>query len=510
MRKKEIVGVIALLVTVIILILMIYYSEKLAHSEEVFLESLKELQVQTSNLSDERLYSQSLEKLEEHIKKNKKELFQIRSFALVLFTILIFYFLRVLVETSKEYEFLEKEYKTLKNLKIIGESISQEDAKSNSIKISELFVNIENLLMIPPTYRVEDFVDEIGKVVEKIVECDRFSIAFVDSDGFVIAETAYAPQIEKIHLKPNFKQHISETSLRFLNAKNTYRIIPDLEDPRYKNSVSTKLLLKEGIKSSLTVPLFRDGILFAFLFVSSKKKNAYTEFCGKQMVLVSNIISKNLFYSYVIQSTLSVMAASFVNLVEFKDNETGYHVKRVALYSKLLAEEYSKNVEFLPSSKIREIYNFSPLHDIGKVGVPDRILLKPEKLDPDEWEIMKKHVDIGGNVIKEAEYVIKNVTGEALLSTAYNIVIDHHEKYDGTGYPKGKRGAEISIEGRITALADVFDALTTKRPYKKPFPFDEAVDIIKKSSGTHFDPVIVEIFLNNISKVREIYERYKE
>lgn len=159
---------------------------------------------------------------------------------------------------------------------------------------------------------------------------------------------------------------------------------------------------------------------------------------------------------------------------------------------------------------VREIYQFSSLHDIGKIAVPDRILLKPGRLDLEEWEIMKKHVEKGLEVIENFEKEAKNIIDEISFRTMKNIIADHHERWDGKGYPCGKKKNEISIEGRIVAIADVFAALTTKRPYKEPFSFDESVAIISKESGSHFDPDVVQAFLNRIDEIELIYEKLKD
>lgn len=185
------------------------------------------------------------------------------------------------------------------------------------------------------------------------------------------------------------------------------------------------------------------------------------------------------------------------NTAEFKDPETGKHVSRVAGYSKILAKAYGLD------EKMQEIiYHASPFHDIGKVAIPDRILLKPSKLTEEEMEEMRKHPEIGYDILKnsKSEYL---KAGGVIAST-------HHEKYDGTGYPKGLKGESIPIMGRIVAVSDVFDALTSKRPYKDAWSFDRAVGYIKDQSGKHFDPDLTKILLDNIDKIKEIYSTLKE
>ena len=182
-------------------------------------------------------------------------------------------------------------------------------------------------------------------------------------------------------------------------------------------------------------------------------------------------------------------------LAEYRDPETGSHIARVAHYSKLLAREYGL------SEKEQDILFFaSPLHDIGKIGIQDDILLKPGRLDKDEYEIMKTHSTIGYEILKESK--------NPYLQAGAIIAMEHHEKYDGSGYFHGLKGEEIHIYGRITAIADVFDALTSERAYKKPWSFDEAYTFILNESGKHFDPKLVELFQKNIDKIRKIYFKF--
>jgi len=182
---------------------------------------------------------------------------------------------------------------------------------------------------------------------------------------------------------------------------------------------------------------------------------------------------------------------------EYKDPETASHIARVAHYSKLLAKYYG-----LDNEEQEKIFYGSPLHDIGKVGIRDEILLKPGKLDEEEFEYMKTHVVIGHNILKETENPFLQVGGI--------IALTHHEKYDGSGYPNALKADDIHIYGRITAIADVFDALTSKRPYKKAWSFDDAISFLQEQSSKHFDPALVTIFMEHIDEVYDIYKRFDE
>ncbi|MFC2006325.1 HD domain-containing phosphohydrolase [Chloroflexota bacterium] len=167
---------------------------------------------------------------------------------------------------------------------------------------------------------------------------------------------------------------------------------------------------------------------------------------------------------------------------EYKDEDTGAHVERMSHYSSAIARGMSLDDEF-----VEQVLWSAPMHDIGKIGIPDRVLQKPGKLDADEWVIMRQHTTIGAEILKDAS--------ADFIKMAAEIAISHHEKWDASGYPQGLKGSDIPLAGRIVALADVFDALTSERPYKDPFPLEKALAIIKEGEGSHFDPQVAAAFL---------------
>jgi response regulator RpfG family c-di-GMP phosphodiesterase len=182
---------------------------------------------------------------------------------------------------------------------------------------------------------------------------------------------------------------------------------------------------------------------------------------------------------------------------EFKDTETGNHVKRVAHYSRILAEGMG-----LSKEEQDIIFYAAPLHDIGKIGIEDSVLLKPDRLDATEFARMKLHTSIGATILKGSK--------SKYLDAGSMVALSHHEKYDGTGYPKGLAGKDIPLYGRIVAVADVFDALLSKRPYKAAWHIDDAVQTILSESGTHFDPEIVDVFSKQLAQIKAISEEFKD
>ena len=185
---------------------------------------------------------------------------------------------------------------------------------------------------------------------------------------------------------------------------------------------------------------------------------------------------------------------------EYKDADTGAHIKRVSRYSAAIARRMG-----LPAKTIETILYAAPMHDLGKIGIPDQILLKPAGLDPAEWEIMKQHTVIGAKILKGADAEFIRL-GEIIARS-------HHEKWDGSGYPQSLAGVDIPIAGRITAIADVFDALTSKRPYKEPFSVEDSLVIIGEGRGSHFDPDVEDAFFaiqDEILKIKNEYNEYDD
>ncbi len=184
-----------------------------------------------------------------------------------------------------------------------------------------------------------------------------------------------------------------------------------------------------------------------------------------------------------------------VAMAEYREQDTGYHINRVAHYSRLIADGLHLDTE-----EVELIFLAAPMHDIGKVGIPDKILLKPGKLTEEEFEIIKSHTTIGYDILKNSE--------SDLIKKGAVVALTHHEKWDGTGYPNNLKGEDIPLEGQIVAVADVFDALTSKRPYKDAWTFEKAVEYIESAAGSHFSPKCAEVFISNKKEVLSIYNKF--
>lgn len=182
---------------------------------------------------------------------------------------------------------------------------------------------------------------------------------------------------------------------------------------------------------------------------------------------------------------------------EYRDNETGMHILRISHFARTIAKAIGFSDE-----QADELLHAAPMHDVGKIGIPDAILLKSGKLTAEEWEVMRQHPAIGARIIGEHK--------SSLLQLAATIALCHHEKWDGSGYPNGLAGEDIPLEARIVSLVDVFDALTSVRPYKKAWPIEEALEFIRDQSGSHFDPMLVDVFMDCLPEILRIRDRWAD
>jgi response regulator RpfG family c-di-GMP phosphodiesterase len=212
-------------------------------------------------------------------------------------------------------------------------------------------------------------------------------------------------------------------------------------------------------------------------------------------------------YHQNVQNARMATILALAKLAEHRDDDTGIHLERMREYARIIADEMARKpnyIGYITEEYIEDIYHSSILHDIGKVGIPDAILLKPGKLTPDEFEIIKRHSTLGGDILTDIE---AGIEGQTFLTLGKEIAYYHHEKWDGTGYPKGLKGEQIPLSARIVALADVYDALTSERIYKKAITHEKAKEIITHANGKHFDPDVVDSFLTREEDFKMIWEK---
>ena len=364
------------------------------------------------------------------------------------------------------------------------------------------------------TYMMDEIIEKLYERVNRIFSIQRIGVAFVDYSKQVIMAEHGVLESGRVHLGPGFQVDFQETSLTDLLKSKKPQIDNDLTSHfiNHNKSGALKLILAEGMKSNMVVPLVSNDTVFGFLFFSSKEKYYFIEDHLRIVEKFSYEISGFINRAYLTKVILSKITASFAELVDRKDNETGGHIIRMVAYSVIVAQKLEEmKLEDYPVDKkmVLEIKRNAATHDIGKVGIPDAILKKPGKLTPEEWEIMKTHAAIGGDIFASLR---KDMTmfDQDFYQVAEEITRYHHEKFDGTGYPYGLKGHDIPLVARIVTVADVFDALTSKRVYKDAFSFEKAVEIIHESSGTQFDPKVVEAFDLAIDEIYHVYACERE
>ena len=298
-------------------------------------------------------------------------------------------------------------------------------------------------------------------------------------------------------------------SLQVMATSRQHRVIHDIDLDSTVPSADTEWLKRHAFRSSLTVPIFRGDALCAFLFFDARQPHIFDPDTTTFLNLFAQLIAQN--YLLQLQVTQGVIGSIHLasGLARIRDLETGHHLDRMAAYARLMAEQLS-HTRPLSHEFIEHLFLFAPLHDVGKVGIPDRVLLKPGPLDPDEWEIMRRHVEIGESIATQIA-VDLGITNESCLSIMRNIVRQHHERGDGSGYPRGLKMADISLEGRIVAVADVYDALSTYRPYKRPWS-DAAItaELQAEADRGALDPECVRVLLACAPQRLAIRQRFKD
>jgi putative two-component system response regulator len=293
--------------------------------------------------------------------------------------------------------------------------------------------------------------------------------------------------------------------LKAMNSKPEYKKIVTLILTNYDEAENEIKGLDLGAVDYIRKPLNLESLRKRIeIHINLKNSNKSLE--ENNMILEKTVYERTKELVLIRDITINAL----IGLLEVRDIESSNHTKRTQWIMEALCEHLSTKEQYstiLSPTYIKELFNTAPLHDIGKVGIPDCILLKPGKLTDEEFEIMKKHTTYGVNALK---YEIDEDNTVSFIKTAIEIIAGHHEKYDGSGYPKGLKGEEIPLPGRLMAIVDVYDALISKRVYKPAFTHEEALSFIKLQKRKHFDPTIVDSFLDIEKQIKEITDKYTQ
>ena len=270
----------------------------------------------------------------------------------------------------------------------------------------------------------------------------------------------------------------------------------------------TRRIGRAGYAASYTLPMFNEGTFVGFIFFNADHADVFTESVLRQVDLYGHLISLMVINELSLIKTLAAAINTTGRIAHVRDPETGSHIDRMSRYSLLIARELADKYQ-LDDSYIEHVFMFSPLHDIGKIGIPDRILLKPGKLDADEQVLMRTHAEMGEGIINELinNFGLENFDYKDMLR---NIAACHHEAVNGGGYPRGMKGDDIPLEARIVAVADVFDALTSKRPYKEAWSNEQAIATLHDLAGETLDRDCVDALISQMSEVEHIQQQFSE
>lgn len=297
-------------------------------------------------------------------------------------------------------------------------------------------------------------------------------------------------------------------SLKEILARGLPRVVNNLVTFENGAHVHTQRIGRSGYAASYTMPIFHAGEFIGFLFFNSHESDVFTENVLSILDIYGHLIALMIINEL---TTLKVMDAALKTtsgITHVRDPETGSHLDRMSRYSRLIAAELAEQYD-LDDAYIEHIFMFSPLHDIGKISIPDSILLKPGQLDANERTIMNTHAQKGRRMIDD---IVMNFGFESIdhIDILRNIAEFHHEAVNGSGYPSGKSGNEIPLEARIVAVADVFDALTSQRPYKEAWSNQRAFDMLKQMVGTKLDSDCVNALIKNEESIKSIQQQFKE
>jgi HD-GYP domain-containing protein (c-di-GMP phosphodiesterase class II) len=302
-----------------------------------------------------------------------------------------------------------------------------------------------------------------------------------------------------------------------LDQAGSLQEIVRIGQPRVVNDLSifaggrhehTQRIAAGGFVASYTMPMYLNGIFFGFVFFNSYQKDCFRPEVLHDLDLFGHLVSLMVISGLTTFRTMLATLKAAREISSTRDLETGAHLDRMAHYARLIATTMARDHRF-DDEFIEHVFLFSPLHDIGKIGVPDHILKKPHRLTPEEFEIMKSHVVKGRQIIDAilSDFGLDSIRHAEIMR---NIASYHHEAMDGTGYPTGISGDQIPIEARIITVADIFDALTSRRPYKSGWSNDEAFAMLREMAGLKLDKECVEALIENREAIEKIQAQFKE
>jgi HD-GYP domain-containing protein (c-di-GMP phosphodiesterase class II) len=351
-------------------------------------------------------------------------------------------------------------------------------------------------------------LESIHKVLKgRFPFIDRIAVAVYDAKTDLLKTFSHSSGPQAPLVRYEAKMGESQSLTEILES-GMPRVINDLTVFGPPEREHTQRIAAQGYVSSYTMPMYVNGAFFGFVFFNSREKNSLEPEVLHYLDVFGHLVSLTIINDLMTIRTMLATVKAARDISSHRDMETGAHLDRMSHYARLIAKELAEPYH-LDDEFIEHIFLFAPLHDIGKIGVPDTILRKPAKLTEEEFELMKSHTQKGRQMI---DTMLKDFGLDTFqhIEVMRNIAEYHHETLDGQGYPHGMKDGEIPLESRIIAVADIFDALTSHRPYKTAWSNEEAFAMLRQLAGMQLDRDCVNALIKNAGRVEEIQKRFRE
>jgi len=373
---------------------------------------------------------------------------------------------------------------------------------------AELFAHSDPFAALNERAELGEKLDALRKVVEQQHPfIERIAVALYDERSDEIRTFLYSSDIDSP--LTHYRSKLADApSLQEIRRRMRPRVVNDLELFSGGQHRHTRAVAQRGYRASYTTPMMCEGVFIGFVFFNSTSSHVFDERLLAELDMLAHLISLMVYSERNSIGVLSATVKSAVDMTHERDPETGSHLQRMAHYAQLIACQLAQRYDF-DDQFVEHVFLFSPLHDLGKISIPDRILFKPGSLSEQEFEIMKTHAQRGRDIIDSllSNYGLDSIGYVRVLR---NIAQYHHEAVDGTGYPEGLRASQIPIEARIVAVADIFDALTSRRPYKEAWSNDRAFAKLRELAGEKLDRDCVEALVEQREEVERIQLTYQE